>query len=730
MPERYVETILKYLADQAGRPVKPRQLARQLGVADEEYGAFRQAVKRLGDVGRIVLGSGEALTLPAMTSRVTGTFRANRKGFGFVVPDSPNTHGDLFIPPDNIGGAMTGDTVVARAAKRGKRRGQMLYEGRIEQILKRGQNRFVGTLRQAQANWFVLPDGRSAAPPIVVADVSAAGPKDGDKVVVEILRYAEPGELPTGVIVEALGRAGPTETETLAVIRAYGLADEFSPAALAEARSAVEAFDPEARDGREDITDLTVVTIDPPDARDFDDAVSLQPGDDGHVTLGVHIADVAHFVPAGSTLDAEARLRSTSAYFPRKVLPMLPEILSNGVCSLQEGQDRFCKTVWITYDADGCVTGRRLAQTLIRSTRRLTYEQAQCICDGARGGFDAEVVQLVQSLRDLSRRIEARRRAAGMLHLELPEMELVFDENNRLVDVVPGDDAYTHTMIEMFMVEANEAVAGLFDRLDRPILRRIHPPPDQAGTEQLAGFVRAAGHKIPRSPARKDIQDLLEAVKGTPASHAVNLAVLKTFQQAEYSPRSVEHYALAGRHYCHFTSPIRRYPDLTVHRMVADYCRGALAARPPEDIPALVALGEHCTAAEQRAENAEREVREVLLLQFLSGKVGQTFDGVIVGVTSFGVFVELSRYGAEGLIRMEDLGDDWWDVSPRYGTVRGERTGRTFRIGDVLTVRIAAVDLARRQMNLTPAGQAGGDSKRKAKTSKQRRPGRRRAGGR
>ena len=707
-----METILKSLAAQTGGPLKPRQLARQLGVADEEYGAFREAVKRLRDAGRIVLGAGDALTLPAMTGRVVGTFRANRKGFGFVVPDSPNAHGDLYIPADNIGGAMTGDSVVARVQKRGKRQGKMVYQGQVVQIIQRGRNRFVGVLQRAEANWFVVPDGRAVTPPIVVGDVGAAGPNEGAKVVVEIVRYAEPGELPTGVIVETLGQAGPTEIETLAVIRTYGLEDTFPQEALSDARRAVDAFDPADDGGREDLTALTVVTIDPPDARDFDDAISLEQAG-GQTVLGIHIADVSHFVPEGSALDASARRRSTSVYFPRKVVPMLPGILSNGVCSLQEGRKRFCKSAFITYDGEGNVTGSRVVESVIRSTKRLTYQQAQDICDGRTGGYDKKVVALVGGMEALARRIEARRREAGMLHLDLPEMELVFDENDRVADAVPEDDAYTHTIIEMFMVEANEAVAMLFDRLGRPILRRIHPAPDQAAGKQLSGFVRAAGYKVPLNPVRKDLQTLLAAVKGTPASHAVNLAVLKTFQSAEYSPRPVEHYALASRQYCHFTSPIRRYPDLTVHRLVADYCRGRLQTRPPEDMADLVKLGEDCTAAEQRAEHAERELREVLVLQFLEGRVGEDFDGVVVGVTNFGVFVEITRYGAEGLIRMEDLGDDWWDVNARYGHVRGERTGKTYRIGDPLSVRIARVNPAGRQMDLTPADgpPAGGSAK-------------------
>ncbi len=702
MPERYVDAILRFLAGRDYQPLKPKQLARQMGVAEADYGSFREAVKRLRDGGRIVLGVRNALTLPEMGRTVVGTFRANPKGFGFVVPETPNRHGDLFIPPDATGGALTGDHVVAEVRKRGKRGGEMVYRGAIVRILRRGESRFVGTLARSDETWFVLPDGSAMSTPIVVRDVGAAGPKPDDKVVVEIVQYPKPGQLPVGVIVERLGVGGSTEVETLAVIRAHGLEDEFSKAALADARAAVDGFDADRADGREDLTAEAIVTIDPPDARDFDDAISLRRGGDGTWTLGVHIADVSHFVAEGGALDTEARRRGTSVYFPRRVLPMLPEVLANGVCSLQEGVRRFCKSVFIVYDRAGKPLRTRAAETIIRSSQRLTYRQAQGICDGQTGGYSRDVVRLVRNMAALARVIEKRRRAAGMLHLELPEVELVFDDADRVVDAVPGDSSYTHTIIEMFMVEANEAVARLLARCDRAFLRRIHPDPDPVSATQVSTFIRACGHRIPAAMTRKDIQALLDAVRGRPEEYAVNLAVLRTFQQAEYSPRPIGHFALASDAYCHFTSPIRRYPDLTVHRLLAEHCRGTLERRPPEDLGELTKLGADCTAAERRAEGAEDELRDVLVLELLAGKVGEDFDGVITGVASFGLFVQSPRYLIDGLVRMPDLGDDWWEVDAKRGEVRGEHSGRRFRIGDALTVRIAGVDKARRQLNLVP----------------------------
>jgi len=768
MPQHYVDAILKFLADRSYRPVKPHQVARQMGIADDDYNAFREAVKQLRDEGRVVLGAHNALTLPEMTSQITGVYRPNPRGFGFVVPETPNAHGDLFIPEGAAGSAMAGDTVLARVFQRGKRDGKTMYAGEIIRVVRRGRNRFVGTMARADdGTWFVLPDGASMTQPIVTRDVSSASPKAGTKVVVEIVEFPAPGRLPIGVIVERLGESGELAVETTAVIRAHGLPDQWSDEALDDARAAIAAFgETTGADNREDLTHTTVVTIDPPDARDYDDAISIEPRPDGSIVLGVHIADVSHFVREGSALDREARQRGNSTYFPRRVVPMLPEILSNGLCSLQQGQPRFCKSAFIRYDDEGNVLGTRFADSVINSAARLTYNEAQGIIDrgvqrgagvppsasaveddwsssvdqphGAHsaggtsasretsaprsGGFATGVAELVLAMHALARTIEARRRRAGMLHLDLPEVRLVFDENDRVIDAVPEDDAYTHTIIEMFMVEANEAVATLLDRLGRPCLRRIHPEPDADGSKQLRTFVHACGHKLPSNLSRRDMQNLLAAVRGKPESYAVNLALLKTFEQAVYSPMTIGHFALASEHYAHFTSPIRRYADLTVHRLLGEHIHGTLGDRPPEDMSELVRLGEHCTVTERRSDAAEDELRDVLILEFLAGQIGEDFDGVVTGVTSFGLFVQSTRFLIEGLVRLEDLGDDWWSVDPKTGLVLGERTHRKIRLGDLMRVRIANVDIAKRQLNLVPTHERKPGRSTKKQTKHTRKP--------
>jgi ribonuclease R len=707
--ETYADAILKYLSSKQDSHLKPRQVARQMGVADQDYGTFRAAVKQLRDDGRVVMGEKNALMLPEMGNRITGFYRQNPKGFGFVIPDNPNAHGDLYIAKEDNGGAMTGDQVVA-TVHRQRRDGKTLFRGRIVEILQRGQYRFVGKLEQTNDMHFIVPEGKRFNQPILLRDVGEAGPPLGTKVVVEIVDYggSKPGDLPSGVIMETLGPEGRLEVETRAIVQSYGLQEEFSDAAMDFARQQVRDFDPDNLDHeREDVTALRIATIDPPDARDYDDAISIETNDDGTITLGVHIADVAHFVQEGSPLDEEAKKRSTSVYFPRRVIPMLPVNLSNGVCSLQEGQTRLTKSVFITYDKQGKVVSSRLAETIIRSMKRLTYEQAQTICEKSSGkggvkGFDDDVVSLVKQMESLARSIEKRRRKEGMLHLDLPAIELVLDEQGKVVDAEPEDDSYTHTIIEMFMVEANEAVARELTKHNQNFLRRIHPDPDADQGEDLAAFIKGCGVTLPQKVDRFVLQDLLERVKGKPESYAVNLAVLKTFQQAQYSPMRIGHFALASDDYCHFTSPIRRYPDLTVHRLVAKLCRGQLNDQPAEDLGDLTALGDHCSTAERRAEAAENELRDVLVLQLMETKLGQHFEGIITGVANFGLFVQWPKYLVEGLIRLENLGDDWWEVDAKQGIVRGEATGKTYRLGDKLKVQITNVDVARRQLDLLP----------------------------
>jgi ribonuclease R len=703
MPEIFKRQIIKFLKHRDYTPLKLGPLARSLGVSSEDYPQFKLAFEELRRAGHVIVGAGNLVRLPPLSGQIIGTFRANPRGFGFVTPLEPNLRGDLFIPPDATADAMTGDIVAAKVVKEGKRAGQMRFSGKVVEILERGQNKVVGTLVKRPEGWMLEPDGKGFIEPISVDDVTAKNTREKDKVVVEILTWPTEKYLARGVIIEVLGRAGQYESEIRSVIRQYHLPSEFDEDCIEQARKAAAGFNPQKVNGREDITDKVIITIDPPDAKDFDDAISIEKDGQGNWVLGVHIADVSFFVTADSPLDEEAKNRGNSAYLPGRTIPMLPELLSNGICSLQPGQNRFCKSAYLTYDREGNVINRRFANSIINSSQRLTYEDADKALKGRTKGIKPEVVKLLKDMETLSRAIEKRREKAGMIHLDLPEIELVMDKSGRVADAHPADTSYPHTIIEMFMVEANEAVASLLDRLNVPFMRRIHPEPDTLGMKSLAQLVRAFGVSVPRVPDRAAIQELLAAVKGADCSFAVNLAVLRSFEKAQYSPLNIGHYALASTHYCHFTSPIRRYADLLVHRLLEFYLQNRIdAAKQISARLDLTEIGKHITFSEQRAEDAEEELKTVLILQMLSKRLGEELDCVVTGLTGFGVFVQSQKFGIEGLITMGDLGGDDWKFNQKAQCIVGQRSGFAIRMGQPVKVRIISVNVPARQLNLVP----------------------------
>ena len=733
MPDHLQDLILGHLKTQGYSPQKPRELARALDLVEgHEYDTFRSALRQLMDEGRIVTGSSGAVVLPGSHGKdeITGSYRHNRRGFGFVVPSDPTAKEDLFIPPGHHMDAITGDVVRAKIMNRGFKDGKSIADGKIVEIIERKHTKFAGTLAKIQNDWIVQPDGNTFTEPILVPDAAGRHLKPGTKVVVELTQFPAEGVVAQGVIAEVLGEEGEKDVDLKSVIIQHNLPGPF-PEAVKQAASEVNAsFDPSAELPRRlDLTGAIICTIDPTDAKDFDDAISLAKTPDGLWELGVHIADVSHFVEKGSPLDEEAAERGNSCYFPGHVIPMLPEILSNGVCSLQEGVPRLVKSAFIVLDRQAKPYRTRFANSVIHSAQRFRYEEAQAIIDGANeiphpdgpkkiGDYRPEIVELLLDMNRLAKRMQKRRYDAGQLSLNLPEVELVLDEEGKVVGTAEEDDSFTHTLIEMFMVEANEAVARLLDKLDVPFLRRTHPTPEAKDAERLGHFMSVAGHNIPDPTDRKAIQQLLERVKGKPEEHAINLAVLKSLTRAEYSPKKVGHFALASENYGHFTSPIRRYADLTIHRLLDAYFDAAQANFPRDgaigptggkrpvmkDIPTyndLIELGRHISFTERRAEDAERELRQVKLLTLMEQHVGEEFQGVVTGMTNFGIFVQLETYLIDGLIRYENLLDDWWEVDAKGGVIRGERTGQRIQIGDVVKTRIARVDLARRELDLT-----------------------------
>ncbi|MEM9415501.1 MAG: VacB/RNase II family 3'-5' exoribonuclease [Planctomycetota bacterium] len=751
MSDRHTSRILDHIADRRYEPRTLRQLMAELGIPKDQRDDFRRAAEKLLKEDQIVLGSENTVGLPPVGDTMIGRYRSHERGFGFIIPDALTEHGDLFVPPGNMADAMDGDRVKAKVirSRGGRGAGKSPYTGRIIEVLQRADRQFVGTLIKRGKTFLVQPDGRKLGDPIVVRDAQSTNARLGDKVVVDIIDYpdANKNELAEGVITEVLGESGVPDVETQSVIRAYGLGGKFSKEVMSQARDAalkMEGTEDAIPDDREDLREELILTIDPPDAKDFDDAISIAKVDKGEAAweLGVHIADVAHFVEPGSALDEEAYARGNSTYLPRKVIPMLPEVLSNGVCSLQEGVDRYAKSVFITYDKGGNVLTQRFAKTVIRSSKRLTYLEAQALIDDdireakkhSRSTqspikYPRPVIQTLKLMDELAKVIRKRRFKEGMISLGLPDVELVFNDSGHVVDAVEEDDAFTHTIIEMCMVEANEAAARVFHAIGVPMIRRTHPDPDSHGLKDLRMFARVAGYNIPANPSRQEMQWLLEKVRDTPAQHAVHMAVLKTLSKAEYSPALIGHFALASDHYSHFTSPIRRYPDFVVHRALNAVIEAAAGdkvltkpIKPRSSTPALKKLGKkaakdsripseddlkvigrHCSDTERNSESAERELRKYLVLQLLETMLGDDFAATVTGVTGQGAFLQIDRYLVDGFVKLDALpGDkaDRWKLNPNTGALVAQRSGRTISIGDRFTVRIADIDLPRRQMEL------------------------------
>ncbi len=779
MSLRYKSRLLRHLGHENYTPQMIRVLAEDLGVPREDFEEFTKAVEDLASKGQVVYGDDQFVTLPPMGKEVIGRFRKNPKGFGFVIPIDKNLHGDLFVPPDATGDALTGDLVrvaVVRTRAGGGPAGRSPFTGQIIEVVERKRSEFSGELVKRGGQWLAMPDGRMLTDPVVIRDPGAKNAHEGDKVVFELVRHPEGNMLGEGVITRVLGGAGEPDVETQAVIATYNLPGEFPEECVEQAREATAVYEGEIRhaitDGkgfgplRKDVTGDYIITIDPPDAKDFDDAISIERKESGGWRLGVFIADVSHFIAPGSPLDLEAAERGNSVYLPRLVIPMLPEVLSNGICSLQEGVPRYCKAAYIDLDREGNFQKARFASVCIRSAKRLTYLEAQALIDGnteeakrhakTETKYDDRLIETLREMDRCSKAIQARRMKRGMIRLDLPEVELIFDDTGRVADAVPEDDAFTHTLIEMFMVEANEAAARLFEWLRVPLLRRVHPEPIPGDVDELRRYATVAGFKIPKNPDRLELQALLESTRGSPAAKAVHFAVLRSLSKAEYSPALVGHFALASDAYAHFTSPIRRYPDLTVHRALRAFLeRTENGDNPPRDDASahrlgrdltgtplcpheedLVQIGHRCAQTEMNAESAERDLRQFLVLQLLQDKhIGDVFKGVVTGVTGAGVFIQIEKYLAEGMIKSEDLpvgrpgdlsakdgakpgpgqrgphkpgtfrpmGPGRWRIDPKSGALVEQNTGRSFNIGDSLDVAIAAVDLPARKLDLLVA---------------------------
>lgn len=695
------DRVLKHLSRPAYAPIKGRSLAKQLGIDRRELDEFWAVIEDLRAAGRIREGRDGRLRLMATPGGMTGIVKRAANGCGFLTPPGEPTHStaEIFIAPEHMLSAMDRDEVRVELLRRRRRGGQRC--GRVVEVLQRATTTFVGTYFEEDDRGYVRIDGRVLETPVFVGDPGAKGVQPDDKVVIEMLQFPTPHKVGEGVIRRILGRRGDVGVDTQLIIHEFGLPQEFPDAVWAEARRQVEDFDESHVDGRDDLTSECIVTIDPADARDFDDAISLTRNEAGNWLLGVHIADVAHFVPPRSALDREARQRGTSVYLPQHVIPMLPDVLSNGLASLQQGKLRFTQSVFMEFTPEGVRVDTRFSRSFIKVRRRFAYEQVLPIVenpDAFQGKVAEDVRSLLCHMHELAMLLRRRRAQHGALELDIPEIELDYDRQGKMAGAHQTVHDESHQIIEEFMLAANIAVAEKLVDLDIPFLRRVHLAPTESKMRAFARFCDVLGYTLRRYQSRKDLQRLLRDVQGEPEERAINYALLRSFKQAEYTAVDREHYALAVDHYCHFTSPIRRYPDLTIHRLFDALVRGRHVRG--QSVNSLMDLGRHCSLMERRAEKAERELIRLKLLEFMEQRVGETLEVVVTGVEPFGVFCQGVEIPAEGLLHREQLFDDYWEFDADALSLTGRRSGKSIRLGDRLTVKIVEVDIDRREMDL------------------------------
>ena len=673
---------------------------------------------------------------------MVGVFQRTQKGFGFVRPSPAGAEDDdqrlketsgegrevkdIFVPAKYTLDAASGDVVAVEVKHvrhprpaSGHPDTRLGPRGRVVEVLERQTRQFVGTYFESEGSAFVQVDGTLFAQPVFVGDPGAKNARPDDKVVMEMIRFPSPMHDGEGVIIEVLGPQGKPGVDTLSIIREFNLPEEFAKDALDEARQEADRFD-ESIEGRLDLTGETIVTIDPVDARDFDDAISLERLDNGHWRLGVHIADVSHFVRPRTALDREAHNRGTSVYLPDRVLPMLPELISNGLASLQPDKVRYTKSVFMEYTPEGVRANSEFHSAAIKSSKRLTYEQVDAFLadrEGYKKKLGAKVHGLLGRMHELAMLLRRRRIRHGSLVLTMPEVKIDLDSDGRVAGAHVVEDTESHQVIEEFMLAANEAVAELLRDKGLPFLRRIHESPSPHKLRALTEFVRELGLPASSLRDRFELQQLLHTVATLPEQHAVNYAVLRAMQRAVYSPKEEGHYALASDCYCHFTSPIRRYPDLHVHRLLDELIRGRSrtkgsgtvcaqhpAGRSGKRYPTplsgeLVVLGQHCSDREQRADAAERDLTRLKLLAYLSDQIGLQMDALVTGVENFGLFVQGVDLPAEGLIRTESLADDYYTFDRATHSLTGRRFGNRYRLGDRLRVVVTRVDPLRRELD-------------------------------
>jgi ribonuclease R len=685
-----------HLMEEEDRPLLLKEILRFLGLKKELRQRTRALLRDLADEGKVVRIRGNRYGLPVKMNLVVGRVKCHPEGYGFVIPETEGEE-DIFIGPRSLGESMHGDRVVARVESV-RRRGR---EGRVIRILERGLRKVVGKFMKAKHYSYVIPEDERILQEVYIPDGETKRARPNQLVVAEISRYPTERARPEGRVTHILGYPDDPEVTPLIIIHKYDLPHRFSSAALKEVRSLPLSPSPDEYQDRVDLRGIPTFTIDGENARDFDDAVSIEKEKDGGVKLYVSISDVSHYVKEGTPLDEDAFFRGTSVYFPDRALSMFPPELSNEICCLHPKLDRLALTVELRYGADTERKGVRFYPSVIRSDERLTYTIVRKILVDEdaelRDKFRA-ILEPLEWMASLSQGLREKRMARGALDFDLPEPEVILNLQGETEDIVRAERNLAHQIIEEFMIAANEAVSHFIEERGIPSIYRVHEPPRQEAIEEFRRFISHLGYKVKKESdhSPKDLQRILLEAKGRSEEKVVNNILLRSMKWAVYSAKNVGHFGLASVAYTHFTSPIRRYPDLIVHRVLKRILLKRDGKISEEE---LARKADHLSQRERVAMEAEREILDRYRIRFMKDKVGEVFEGVISGVTAFGFFVELKDIFVEGLVRVTSLHDDYYHYHEKRYCLMGERTHKTFRIGDEVKVRVDRVDVERRHID-------------------------------